>query len=933
MRFSVIIPLEFHRGLSERCIGAWATGQTFPREQFEILIAAPDTHDAAELRALQALLSPHDRLLRLPWHHDMPLVAEAARQAQGETLVFTEAHCLPKPDFLEQSAAIAAEHPEWAGFSGRSIPLTHNLLSEIEAEMYDQHISENMRKHAWLKVLDQCFIVRRAAYESCGGIEPQFGHFAEWLLAARLHRKGHKIGFDPRAAIEHYYVGDLDELEEFTLDFAAGQMLFAQQAGTDPCGDLFDEVREWNNRHRWNPAVAATFNRLLRRDLLRLPERAVAEGQPAPETLASRPWALAWDWLGRRCVPRPARVALQRLQNRRQRAVVNRHLRSGNRDGAKAAFVILIDGWVHLARMQFLASQSQKQSAAELTPHAHCSEWLPGKLESVPSCGFHALENWKRTRFRWSEPATMIWLPPLEGDWKIYIESPAILPASSRRAARFYLNERLVPQTRIVHRENDTVISYSGSKAKGLRLSWTCPAVSSPSDDRQLGLPIARVSWKKAEVPAPATVTSSETSPTWYFLHVPKCAGTTTRLVLTNSFAGTDILSGFDVSFYYARQLQDHPEIQAPYAFASGHFGWKLPTMVKGRRWRIVTLLREPLERLLSLFDYLKQGDRLDAGLDFSTWIESGLLASDLMLPHLAPGSGRTSKRGVKDVQEVMTAHFATAIANLRSCEVVGLQERMDDTVNLMCAATGCLPPPHVPRANVTLHRTGRKEIDPRTLSLLETHLHEERELYAAAQILFEEQLSRLHQALSEEAGHDLDTSGVRSALRQRYFAKQSREIVEHGFVPEIHWTPADAFAGHNLHDREQHGGQKLRWSGPGRETCFYFPVDPDRRAEFELRLHPATPAPSAEGSRLFVNSREVPLRCELSDAGYALTGTFDPGQPPAECGLMSEFKLVSPTTRGKNEFRELGVALQSIHIGPRSVQADSRHRAEVAVS
>jgi hypothetical protein len=112
-----------------------------------------------------------------------------------------------------------------------------------------------------------------------------------------------------------------------------------------------------------------------------------------------------------------------------------------------------------------------------------------------------------------------------------------------------------------------------------------------------------------------------------------------------------------------------------------------------------------------------------------------------------------------------------------------------------------------------------------------------------------------------------------------------------------------------------------MRWSGPGRETLFYLPVDPDRRAGIELRLHPATPATSAAGSRLFVNSREVPLRCEVSDAGHALTGTFEPGQPPSECGLLSEFKLISPTTRGKNEFRELGVALQSIHISPCSVQ------------
>jgi hypothetical protein len=127
-----------------------------------------------------------------------------------------------------------------------------------------------------------------------------------------------------------------------------------------------------------------------------------------------------------------------------------------------------------------------------------------------------------------------------------------------------------------------------------------------------------------------------------------------------------------------------------------------------------------------------------------------------------------------------------------------------------------------------------------------------------------------------------------------------------------------------NLHDREQHGGRTLRWTGPSRETVFYFPIDLARRAGVALRLHLATPAPHAAGSRLFVNGQEVPLRCEHSAAGFALTGQFDPGQPPEECGALSEFKLVSPTQRGASEFRELGVALQRIHVHLQSATKSS---------
>lgn len=142
--YSIIIPFEFHRGLSEKCVSAWVEQKGIPREDFEIIIAAPMDHDASEIESVQALLAPHDKLLRLPLTHDMPLLSEAVKHATGECLFFTEAHCLPADNCLADSTAFLIQHPEIAGFSGRSIPITHNLLSEIEAEMYASDIEQNL---------------------------------------------------------------------------------------------------------------------------------------------------------------------------------------------------------------------------------------------------------------------------------------------------------------------------------------------------------------------------------------------------------------------------------------------------------------------------------------------------------------------------------------------------------------------------------------------------------------------------------------------------------------------------------------------------------------------------------------------------------------------------------------------------------------------
>ncbi|HEX5104603.1 MAG TPA: hypothetical protein VFV87_12370 [Pirellulaceae bacterium] len=298
-----------------------------------------------------------------------------------------------------------------------------------------------------------------------------------------------------------------------------------------------------------------------------------------------------------------------------------------------------------------------------------------------------------------------------------------------------------------------------------------------------------------------------------------------------------------------------------------------------------------------------------------------------MILGHFIPLLSDTEAQGAPSVGALLAEHLTTALTNLNACELVGLQEQLDDSVNLFCAATGMLPPRHVARVNITLHRTRQAEIDGRARELYETYLRPERELYAAAEGIFRRQLADLHRRLAAEVGRELDTSGVRDVLRRRYFERRSREIVEAGIPSEIAWSPADNFPGRNLHDRERHGGQSLRWTGPAPDTVFYFPLQPRRRVKMAIRLHPATPHTHADRARLQVNGAEISLLVERSADGYLLTGVIDPNQPPEECGVLSEFTLTTPVVRGAGEFRELGVALEQISIEPHRMVVPAPHR------
>ena len=258
----------------------------FPRERFEIIVASPPGHSPAELNEIRRLLGPQDRLLELDHHHDMELCVAAAETARGDVLFFTESHCLPEPETLARADAAAQLNPEWAGFSCRSVPITRNLLSKIEAEWYGRDIEFGMTEHPWRKVLDQCFVVRRWAYFEVGGFNPAFGHFAEWLIAARFHARGLRIGYAPDVRIHHVYIGQFGEWRRFTADFVEGQMEYLALEPGDPLRTMFDEVPEWSGRHKLQRGRGAP----------RLPD---AAARPALRS-RSRAWAAQVEG-SRRC--------------------------------------------------------------------------------------------------------------------------------------------------------------------------------------------------------------------------------------------------------------------------------------------------------------------------------------------------------------------------------------------------------------------------------------------------------------------------------------------------------------------------------------------------------------------------------------------------------------------------------------------------------
>jgi hypothetical protein len=446
----------------------------FPRDRYEVLaVGHPPSLRPRDVERFQALLAPPDRLIAHDQPHDMALAVRGAREARGELLFFTEAHVLPGPGTLRRTEEAFRADPGLAGLSGRSLRVTHNRLGEVEADMYEADIRHGMEQHPWRKVLDQCYVARREPYFEAGGFRPELGHFAEWLLAARMYRLGYRIGYAPEVELRHYYSGRARQVVEFAGSFADGEIRYHLEAGDDPCRPLFDEVPEWFDRHRWCTDLARAAWSL-----------ALREWRPAPGGLRFLLAVASRAGLGIGGAVSGARLGLWVARA----TLAWRLWAAAGHARQRAALIRLNDAAMRLARLRFVERWLTSRHPPELDSPA-ASPWEATRAHAFRSLGFHPLEQWHGRPFRWSEPVALLEVPLGAGAHEVSIEWLPVRPVE-------HLGVYVDGTARPVTLEADRGVARFHQPAPGpARLAWACAPWRAPGDGRFLGLPVHRIAW------------------------------------------------------------------------------------------------------------------------------------------------------------------------------------------------------------------------------------------------------------------------------------------------------------------------------------------------------------------------------------------------------------------------------------------------------
>ena len=236
---SVVIPLPDDRGHVLDCLAGF-TQQTLDVTH-EVIVPTQAT-------APSEVATLSNQFPTVHWIHQPGLKVNAlynvgAAAALGEYLYFSESHCVPRHDCLQQIFDYVQASGLPAACSA-SDGINANYVAEGEQRIFE----EDFRR--WIKA-QKCklsirgTLMKRALWEEVGGLQAEFGHFSEMLIGRKLESAGARFGFAEKSWVSHGNQVSLKLLTEELIQYGEDECRSCHQI---PAEMRIADSKEWADR-------------------------------------------------------------------------------------------------------------------------------------------------------------------------------------------------------------------------------------------------------------------------------------------------------------------------------------------------------------------------------------------------------------------------------------------------------------------------------------------------------------------------------------------------------------------------------------------------------------------------------------------------------------------------------------------------------------
>ena len=401
------------------------------------------------------------------------------------------------------------------------------------------------------------------------------------------------------------------------------------------------------------------------------------------------------------------------------------------------------------------------------------------------------------------------------------------------------------------------------------------------------------------------------------FVHIPKTAGLTLRIILDSRFRWNDICPADDYSTLAAFSKDDIGE----YRLVRGHF-WQNVGECMSSQPLLMTVLRDPVERTLSQYEYTRRepanGPLYDLvrNMTIEEYLRDEFLREcfvrDVQTRFIAPVSQPVDPN---EFAPLVHLGIEQAKSNLLKFRFVGITERFDDTVRLLAHTLGWRPINAFLTRNSARGRVARSQLPRHVVEDILSLNENDAKLYEFAMELFDQRYTAMVDDLLDDEFHRHSAAVALPKDTVR---------VEFDQVPNGDgWYPAEL----------SEAGEFFRWTGPTTTAFLDLPVSPGRDMRIRFKVVDRITVEVLESLSVRVNDTLINVTPESSAsievvfAGVIPASALRADWPHARVSFqLSQTQTPPDSGDGPNcDDRHLGVALAWIEITPLdcSVAAD----------